>query len=204
MLSWWKNEKVPPFLLFLINCFKMKRIISVIVALIIINMASAQVIFEEGEKPSVFDRMYFGGNFSASFGDITLVYVSPIVGYMITRGLSAGVGITYQYYKNKFYNYESNTYGGKIFARQNINILKLPLFAYAEYESLNLEIQRFDLNGEAYLAREWYPRMYLGGGFFQPIGRRSGFFILVMYDVIYGGSGSPYSSPWVYRIGFSF
>ena len=82
----------------------------------------SQVEIDKGEKASIMDRLYFGGGFSASFGTITYVYVSPTVGYMITRGFSAGIGPTYQYYKDKRYvpTYESNSYGGRLFARQNI------------------------------------------------------------------------------------
>lgn len=159
-----------------------------------------QVELEEGGKPSFLDRVYFGGSVNAQFGDYTVIYLSPMAGYMITRSLSGGVGITYQYVKNNFINYESNTYGGRLFLRQNIKFLKLPLFAYSEYESLNIE--RYNFNNE--LQREWYPRLFIGGGLFQPIGRRGGFYILVMYDVIDKGSNSYYSSPWEYRIGFSF
>ena len=162
---------------------------------------------ERGEKGSIMDRLYFGGGFSATFGTITSVYVSPTVGYMITRGFSAGIGPTYQYYKDKRYVpvYESNSYGGRIFARQNVYVIpRLPLFAYGEYENLNIEAAHYNpVTEEYYLDRDWYPRLMLGAGLFAPFGRRGGFYFAVLYDVIYPGVSSPYSSPWVYRIGFS-
>lgn len=54
---------------------------------------------DEGEKPSLRDRMYFGGNMGFSFGDIVFVDASPLVGYKLTDRFSSGVGFTYRYLK---------------------------------------------------------------------------------------------------------
>ena len=180
----------------------MKKL-GVIIFLLIVGINSyCQVDIEEGEKPSFLERTYVGGSFNVQFGNYTVVYISPVVGYMITRSLSGGVGITYQYVKSSYNNfsYETNTYGGRLFLRQNIKFLKLPLFAYSEYESLNIE---YPLSATE-LTREWYDRLFIGGGLFQPLGRRGGFYILVMYDILDRGTQSIYSSPWEYRIGFTF
>jgi hypothetical protein len=186
----------------------MKRIYPIALLFMISMSSYSQIEIEKDEKVPFKDRIYFGGGFSATFGDITSVYVSPIVGYMITRGLSGGVGITYQYYKNNWYDppYESHSYGYRLFLRQNLNFIpKLPLFVYGEQESLNFEAARFNPStGEYYLDRGWYPRLLLGAGFFTSFGRRGGFNFAVLYDVIYSGSTSAYNSPWVYRLGFSF
>lgn len=99
----------------------------------------AQIEMEKGEKPAWRERIYFGGSFGGSFGTITYFEVSPVVGYMIRRNLSAGVGITYQYYNDKNYDYTTHTYGGRVFLRQNFRFMKIPLFAYAEYENVSYE-----------------------------------------------------------------
>ncbi len=181
----------------------MNKILAVALVFCALNLASAQVEIGEGEKPSILDRMYIGGGFSASFGTITSVYVSPVVGYMITRSLSGGVGVTYMYYKNDFFNFETSTYGGKLFLRQNIRLLRLPLFLYSEYENLNVETVEILPNNDYRLNREWVPSMFLGGGLFQPFGRRGGFYMMAMYNVIYDDLRSPYNSPWVFRVGFT-
>jgi hypothetical protein len=181
----------------------MKKIVILLILMITFSICEAQVMIEEGEKPSVFDRMYFGGGFSLSFGTITSVYVSPIVGYMITRSLSAGVGITYQFYKDDRFDYQTNMYGGKLFIRQNLRLLKLPLFLYGEYETLNFEYAEILPTNEIRYTRDWVPSLLLGGGFFQPFGRRGGFYIAAMYNVIYDDLRSPYNSPWVFRVGFT-
>lgn len=186
----------------------MKKIYILSLVFCLSTASYAQVEIDREEEPSFKERIYFGGGFSATFGNITSVYVSPIVGYMITRGFSAGLGVTYQYYKDKRYvpSYESNSYGGRVFLRQNIYVIpRLPLFAYGEYESLNFEAAKYNpVTEEYYLDRDWYPRLLLGAGLFAPFGRRGGFYFAVMYDVIYKGSESPYGSPWVYRMGVSF
>ena len=45
--------------------------------------------WEDGPPP-LRERLYFGGNFGLSFGNITSVIVSPLAGYHITPRLSAG------------------------------------------------------------------------------------------------------------------
>lgn len=188
----------------------MKKISLILVLLFVALTGFGQIVIDpEGDKPAFKDRLYFGGGFSATFGTITSVYLSPAVGYMITGGLSGGVGITYQYYKdNRDYNYasyESHSYGYRLFLRQNLYFIpKLPLFAYGEFENLNIEAWQYNsITEEWYLERKWYPRTMLGLGLFAPFGRRGGFFFAVLYDVMYSGSSSPYGSAWVYRVGFS-
>lgn len=182
----------------------MRNILTAVLVLMVMNIAHGQVEIGEGEDPSILDRMYVGGGFSASFGTITSVYVSPVVGYMITRSLSSGVGITYMYYRNDFFDFETHTYGGRLFLRQNIRLLRLPLFLYSEYENLNVETVEILPNDAYRLNREWVPSLFFGGGLFQPLGRRGGFYMIAMYNVIFDDLRSPYNSPWVFRVGFTF
>ncbi len=187
----------------------MKKVYSLILFILISVTAYSQIEMDPGEdKPAFKDRIYFGGGFSATFGNITSVYVSPAVGYMITKGLSGGVGITYQYYRDDRggTTIDSNSYGYRFFLRQNLYFIpKLPLFAYGEFENLNFEAWQYNPStDEWYVDRDWYPRTMLGLGIFAPLGRKGGFYFTVLYDVMYSGSTSAYNSPWVYRLGFSF
>ena len=143
------------------------------------------------------ERIFFGGGFSLQFGTVTLINISPAVGYRITNSFAAGVGITYQYVNFDIGDFSSHTYGGRVFARQ---MLSRQLFAMAEYESLNTKVYNpLDKS----IDREWVPGLFIGGGLFQPIGKRSGFTISVLYNVLFENLRSPYNSPWVVRAGFN-
>ena len=61
------------------------------------------------------DRLYFGGGFGLSGGSWGgSVRLSPLVGYMLTSRISAGVGVTYEYYWNNSFTpeLEDSRYGG--------------------------------------------------------------------------------------------
>lgn len=142
-----------------------------------------------GEDASVLDRVYFGGGLGfSSSNTATFITLSPIVGYMITPNLSAGVGIQYQYIKYRYVDYNTDVYGGSLFTRYNIN----QFFLQTEYNILNVEY--LTDNGSL---RENFNRLLLGGGISQPLGKAR-LNILGMYDLIYQANG-PFASPWVFR-----
>ncbi len=164
------------------------------------QLAVAQRDIEDVENLSFRDRVYFGGGGTFQLDNRFLVLgASPIMGYMITPKFSSGAGITYQYTHYKFLDQSSHTYGGRLFSRYNIF---RSIYTMAEYELLNIGLPRV----ASEIPRVWAERLLLGGGYFQPFpGNRGGFNIGVLYDVFfqYGGQG-PYTSPWVYRVGFTF
>jgi hypothetical protein len=158
------------------------------------------------ENSSTLERLYFGGNFGLSFStNYTQIEVSPIVGYMITDKLSAGTGVIYQYIKANFtsangrqYALETNIYGGKLFGRYNI---AGQLFAYAEFEALSFEVYQ-DRNDR--ILRQIVPSMFIGGGYFFPLGEKVGINAVALYNILYDPFTSPYNSPFVLRVGFTF
>lgn len=156
---------------------------------------------EEKPKSPFWDKVYVGGNIGVQFGTVTVVNLSPIVGYQITPKISAGIGITYQYYSIRTYNYETHMYGGRLFARyQPLSFL----FLHAEAEAMNWNCPRTDINGDFTTERLWSPGLLAGGGFSQPIGGgASSIFIMGLYNFLYNDC-SPYASPFVLRIGANF
>lgn len=122
------------------------------------------------------ERIFFGGYIGLQFGDFTFVDISPIAGYRITNKLSAGIGLTYQYFHDRFFGYGTHTFGGSTFAR----FLIIPqAFVYAEYEMLNLESTYFfEDNGN----RFWEYNYFLGAGYRQRIGSRAFFNIMLLYN----------------------
>ena len=142
------------------------------------------------------DRLYFGGGFGLSAGSWgTSIRLSPIVGYMITSRVSAGVGATYEFYK---YNYggiefNDNRWGGSLFLRVN---LVRQIFAYGEYSFINYSYLG---NSED---RRTVDRLPVGLGLSQPLGRRSAVNFIAAYDLLYETNGA-YNSPWVFSVYFS-
>ena len=143
------------------------------------------------------NRFFTGGNLGLQFGSTTAIDVSPLLGYRVTNDFSVGVGATYMYfhYKNSFYDYTNDVYGGSVFARYNIleNI-----FLHSEFESLSVK---------AYYSYTEYIRkqvnaLYMGGGLRQMIGDYSSLNLMILYDVMHDNQYSPYSEPLVIRIGF--
>ncbi len=176
----------------------MRKLILLICLLLSTTLLLAQT-DQDVSNGSLKDRIYVGGNLGLQFGTITNIEVSPVVGYRFTNDFSAGLGITYIYFKQEisgFEDFETNIYGYRLFARHNI---QQQFYAMVEYENLSLE--RFSVVDGRNIEREWIPGMFLGGGYFQPIGSRAGFNIAALYNVLFDEDKSPYNSPWVFRVG---
>ncbi len=152
----------------------------------------------EKDKTPFKDRLFIGGNLGLQFGNQTYVDVSPLLGYRVTDKFSAGVGVTYIYYRIKdgAYRYSSNIYGGRLFSRYYIIE---NLFAQFEPELLNMEV--FDpINYRYYRKNVFSP--FIGGGYIQKFSEYSGAYIMILYN-INDTPESPYQNP-VVRIGFNF
>jgi len=151
------------------------------------------------EKPPLKDRMYYGGNFSLQFGNVTFIDISPLAGAMITDRYSAGVGATYQYMNFRWLNTGgSSVYGGRVFNRYNIT---QNFFAHGELETLNAT---FHNPARDRIERDWVPGLFVGGGYFSPFGARGGMNIMVLYNLLFDNIRSPYADPFVIRAGFLF
>jgi hypothetical protein len=177
-----------------------KRIIilfSIIIMIGSFNQVDAQY-FENPKKSEPFkDKLFFGGGIGLQFGAVTQIEIAPIVGYRVSDRFQPGIGLTYSYFKDQTYSYtlEYSTYGGSVFARF---FLFEGLFAQAEAEALNIKAYYSPTESE----RLWIGNYYVGGGYYQKLGERSGMYILVMWN-LNQTELTPYSNP-VIRIGFSF
>ncbi len=151
---------------------------------------------EPGFKgPFSWDRFYFGGGLGLQIGDVTLIDVSPLIGYNITQQLSVGLSPTYKYYSYKDYylnrEISSNIFGAALFSRFDIIY---GLFAHAEYEQLYVRYNDYpNLNYEPW-------SFFVGGGYKQSIGGRGFAYILVLWN-LNETPESPYANP-VFRVGF--
>jgi len=150
---------------------------------------------EEGYSLS--DHLIYGGNVGLSFGNVTNIGISPLVGYKVSDRFTPGVGLSYDYIKIHYRGYPtqtSNIYGGSLFA--NYFILD-NIFAHAEYEVLNGEWEPYYKPGERFNLSS----VLLGGGYRENYGGLSSY-VLVLYNVTQAYD-SPYSSPLIIRVGMA-
>lgn len=141
------------------------------------------------------DRLWFGGGVNVSFGTVSNLGASPMVGYKIDQKgkWSAGLMINYNYFSDSRYTprYETSTYGGSLFTRYRVIP---PLYLHAEYNQQSYEL--YSPLGDTG-RREWVPFLLLGGGYAQPMGGNAFLTFQVLWDVIQDVR-SPYGSqPWV-------
>lgn len=171
----------------------MHKLVATLFLAIFFTSAFAQKEVDFDDDPSFFDRVYFGGGLGFSSDSYaTFISLSPIVGYMITSNLSAGVGVQYQYIKYRNVDINDNTFGGNLFTRYNIQ----QFFLQGEYSVTNIESNPFN----DIVERRSYERLLFGGGISQPLGSRARLNILGMYDILYDGNTFPFRSPWVFRV----
>lgn len=151
------------------------------------------------QKPDFKSRLFFGGGFGLQFGSITLIELSPLVGYKVTPKLGIGVSPTYKYYHyNDYYgpniDLSTNVYGGSIFARYSIF---QSVFAHMEYETLF-----YNTSTPGYPTyMEQFNSFFVGGGYMQSFGGNSGMYLMVLWN-LNDTPDSPYINP-VFRVGFN-
>lgn len=141
---------------------------------------------KEGQNSNWTDRLVFGGNFMASFGNtFSQVLIAPLVGYKVNERFIAGAGVTYMYWSQSLalsngqtLDYSDNVYGLNLFGRHS---LFGPLFAHAEYQPMNFTAY----NGLGDHKRQWSNALYLGGGVNQSIGNSGAFYVMLLYDVLW-------------------
>lgn len=148
------------------------------------------------QKESFKDKIYTGGQFGATFGTYTNITISPIIGARFSEKVYGGIGIEYQYTKDKRYSTPKtyNQFGGRLFSQYNF---ATKLFAHAELAGMSFE--HYLLTSKT---RDFVPFFYLGGGYRQQLSPRSFISFRVVFDVLQH-KYSPYSA-WepIVHIGF--
>lgn len=130
------------------------------------------------------ERIFVGGNLGLQIGTITSINISPTIGYLISNNLSAGIGGTYQYFRDRGWlrtaniSYSTHIYGGSVFARYRIT---RAIFAHAEVEALNLD-SRIGFMEQREESRFWEQNYFVGGGYRQALGPRTFLNLIVLYN----------------------
>jgi hypothetical protein len=182
--------------------------IVIILAIAFFSMSYAQdtVSYRSPKKKSdLLQRMSFGGYLGAQFGTVTMIDVSPIVGYDLTEKFQLGVGGTFQYYRYKdpnysAYQYKSTAYGANLYGRY---FIWNELFAHVEYAPLYVNYYDFfdDGSGNPIMTQDatWVHDFLVGGGYRQWIGNTAFITIMMLWNVN-ESYYSPYRNP-IIKIG---
>lgn len=156
------------------------------------------------EKKGKFDasRMIYGGGFGLSVGQVTSIAVSPIVGYRITNGFSAGLGLSYQFIKIKEYivlfdpstasnvvkPLTANVYAPSLWAR---HMIWNNVFAHAEYQHNFTNISTYTKDfyqSPSPIIKDNFkvnqPSLWLGGGIKAPMSDKVSFIVMGLYNVL--------------------
>jgi len=136
-------------------------------------------------------KIFLGGNLGLSFGNITFIDISPLVGYKVTDKFHLGVGAIYNYYsyKDTYYGtnyvFRTSLYGGRCFARYYV---MENIFLQTGWDKINRD--------DPYILgqRVWVDNYLVGGGVRYPVGDRLSFVAVGLWNLnasIY----SPYPNP---------
>ncbi|MDX9725566.1 MAG: hypothetical protein RBT38_04190 [Bacteroidales bacterium] len=160
------------------------------------------------EKPTLRERLFFGGNFGLQFGTLTDIQFSPVIGMWVLPRLALAAGPNFRYFKDPFD--KTIIWGGKVYSEfivvQDFNNiipigLHAGLFLHLEDEVLSLESSFFKTS--PYESERFVQNTILaGGGMSQQIGRRSSInltFLWALTDSDYGIYGNP-----EIRVSFNF
>lgn len=135
-------------------------------------------VFANAQHASKYN-FYAGGGLGLQFGTITLIDISPHAAYQVNKNLSAGLGVSYQYYKDKRFqqSFSTDVYGGRIFIRHDIynNV-----FVDAEYEVLSYDSYDWNSNNTKRITAHNY---LFGGGYRQKLGERSFVNLLLLWNL---------------------
>ena len=184
------------------GAFKKTILFVALCAITIFAFAQDEEPDEKKEKGFQKEKLFVGGNFGLTFGNYTLINVSPQIGYRFTDFFAAGVGINLQYvsWKDEYSNGDNSKTSqtvtglnvfGRIYPIKNFMIQVQPeenyLFGKQKYYQASTQTT-FKNNTDAKIV----PSLLLGGGLVIPSGRGA-FITSVFYDVLQKDN-SPYGN----------
>ncbi|HVG14715.1 MAG TPA: hypothetical protein VM935_07135, partial [Chitinophagaceae bacterium] len=165
------------------------------------NERESEELKEEKVKGFQKENLFVGGNFGLTFGNFTLINVSPQIGYRFNRYLAAGTGLNLQYISIKEKYTDGSLYsktsqgvtGLNVFGRvYPIRQFMLQVQPEANYVFGKQIFYDSDPRQEYNLNSEIVPSLLMGGGLVLPSGRGA-FIASVFYDVLQK-ENSPYGN----------
>lgn len=169
----------------------MKKVFIVVLFICMANIANAQ--FQ-------LNRLTFGGGFGFQFGDYTSINLSPQVGYNFSKYITAGAGVSYSYYNEKYnhkqWKYTNHYFGFNVYGRlypTSFLVLMLQPEANRMWRT-NENLQ----TKEKFKTEKFVPSCLIGGGF-----RVGPMTAMIQYDIAQNND-SPYGNNMFYSIGYTF
>jgi len=154
------------------------------------------------------EKLFFGGNFGLSFGDYTLINISPQIGYRFNRYLAAGAGLNFIYSSIRYRYYPStddyrNSYGvaginifGRVYPIDYVFLQLQPEMNYTWGK-----VKFYDGTPDAKLPAKIVPSLLGGAGGAIPAGRGA-FIVMVEYDLLQNDR-SPYGTRAFFNFGYN-
>ncbi len=183
----------------------MKRIVSLTFVIALVALVSLKAEAQTFGAPEVMKgKIVVGGNADLGYAYNCFYFgVSPQVGYRLTRSLEVGARLGYDlnFYADYYYgSYFCHYFSGAVYA--NYEIFR-GLYIHAEDEEMCALIRGKAVNPTA---PRWYNSVFVGAGYRQYFSATSFVYYSILYnlswDYGYNSSGSPYSNPFVIRVGF--
>ena len=147
-----------------------------------------------------------GINFNSSFwlnSKSTYFEFFPSIEYRFPKTYSIGAGPVFVYKRDRVHDVDLKGWGGKIFTRAQLTKW---FYAYTEYQGVENEyISYIDaVTNNVTESTTYVDSWFLSLGLNLRLGRRHGFNLQVLYDLLYDDQMSPHLSAWTYRVGFGF
>jgi hypothetical protein len=187
-----------------------KTCVLVAVLLFTINTLWAQEGDDSPKQGFQREKMFIGGNFGLTFGDFTLINISPQLGYRFTDFFAAGFGVNGQYVSLR-----DRTFNGNLLSKSSQGVVGLNIFGRV-YPIRNIMLQVQPEANYVFGKIRWYdsnppqvyktdaviaPSLLLGGGAVLPSGRGA-MILSVFYDVLQS-ENSPYGRRPIYNFGYN-
>lgn len=165
---------------------------------------------EESPISSMKDKLFAGGSLGLSFGNYTLINLSPQIGYRFNKHLSSGVGFNLTYASQK----GKDSYGSSYKTTQGITGLNLFARFYpaekfliqvqpeANYIFGNIKYYQPPPEVKYKLDAEIVPSFLAGGGLVTPT-KNGAFITTIMYDLLQKPN-SPYGNKPIVNVGYNF
>lgn len=173
------------------------KIILITALIILPTLLFAQFIpKEKPQQISKQSKFYWETSFGLQIGSITNIEISPAIGYEPLKNLFTGIGVSYIYYRNNYYQpvYQNHIFGGSAYIRYQVFDRFL---IQAEYQLLNYSGYE-DLTGD--WKRKTAPGYLVGAGYRQWFNNKMYGDIFLLWN-LNAVNDYPYTNP-ILRITF--